>query len=411
MTFIDEIYNLIELKTEGEYWDFKESWHSNKASLLHDIICMANNQAGRDAYLIFGVSDSKSSDGAKIKGVSEDNRKDQQQLITFLRDKKFAGDLRPMVYLQTIEVLDENQEYQSIDVVIIKNSNKTPFFLMKDFEDNGKRVRAGYIYTRIGDTNTPIDSIADMDKIEYLWRKHFGIDLSATEKLLMLLDHPNEWVGSFNDGDCKYHKYFPEFQIHINDNDDQSRFSNNRIIRNLADHQLSQNYSVSDIIITYHSTVLYKDIMLYLDGFRHLIPLPQVHTVYQNEISAIDPSLTYLFFDLNSISGKLFNCFARAEDNWYCEKWDLRPGVGFLIFWSKSEQKIFDAFVKDNLKKIDDDYMEALKKKGYVHNSNTEEFFIGGWSKANEIKSWHLYEKFMDLPGTSLIDKIPDIKQ
>ena len=44
MELIQEIQNLISLKTEGDYWDFKEMWHDNKASLLHDIICMANNQ-------------------------------------------------------------------------------------------------------------------------------------------------------------------------------------------------------------------------------------------------------------------------------------------------------------------------------------------------------------------------------
>ena len=29
---------------------------------------------------------------------------------------------------------------------------------------------AGYIYTRVGDTNTAVDSMADVDKVEYLWK-------------------------------------------------------------------------------------------------------------------------------------------------------------------------------------------------------------------------------------------------
>lgn len=44
MELDEEIQRLIALGTEGDYWDFKEMWHNNKASLLHDIICMANNQ-------------------------------------------------------------------------------------------------------------------------------------------------------------------------------------------------------------------------------------------------------------------------------------------------------------------------------------------------------------------------------
>lgn len=34
---------LIGRGAEGRYWDFKQSWHSNNADLLKDIICMANN--------------------------------------------------------------------------------------------------------------------------------------------------------------------------------------------------------------------------------------------------------------------------------------------------------------------------------------------------------------------------------
>ena len=49
-----EIMKLINLKKEGEYWDFKREWYSDKkhADLLHDIICMANNRSNRDAYII-----------------------------------------------------------------------------------------------------------------------------------------------------------------------------------------------------------------------------------------------------------------------------------------------------------------------------------------------------------------------
>ena len=147
MELIEEIQNIISLETEGDYWDFKEMWHDNKASLLHDIICMANNQVGRDAYIIIGVSDSKSPDGVKVKGVPETNRRDQQQLISFLRNKKFAGGLRPSVYLQTIMLPDDNHTNRPIDVIIVKNSEKTPYFLIENFRDRDKEIRAGYIYT------------------------------------------------------------------------------------------------------------------------------------------------------------------------------------------------------------------------------------------------------------------------
>ena len=71
-----EIKNLIASNREGDYWDFKQKHHTNNSDLLHDIICMANNRADRDGYIIFGVTD----DDFKIVGVNGDeNRRNHQQ--------------------------------------------------------------------------------------------------------------------------------------------------------------------------------------------------------------------------------------------------------------------------------------------------------------------------------------------
>ena len=60
------------------------------------------------------------------------------------------------------------------------------------------------------------------------------------------------------------------------------------------------------------------------------------------------------------------------------------------------------------MQEIENEYAEALKKKQYVRTASTEDYFIGGWSKANEIKAWHLYEQFGGIAGISLFDKLPD---
>ena len=54
---LQEVLSLIQSKREDEWWDFKQQHHKDKAELLHDIICMANNRAKRDSYIIFGVED------------------------------------------------------------------------------------------------------------------------------------------------------------------------------------------------------------------------------------------------------------------------------------------------------------------------------------------------------------------
>lgn len=409
MTLLDEIKSLVELGTEGDYWDYKEMWHNNKVSLLHDIICMANNQVGRDAYIIIGVSDSKSPDGVTIKGVPDTDRRDQQQLIGFLRGKKFAGGVRPTVYLKTLQLSDNEGIMREIDVIVIKDSAKTPYFLTEDFRDKDKAIKAGCIYTRIGDTNTAIDSMADVDKIEYLWRKRFGIDLSVNDKLLRLLDSPDDWVGDLNNEDYKYHKLYPEFQIHINEIEDQSQFHENSIVINIADHQINKSFYVSEVVITYHTTVLFRDYVLYLDGYRHLIPFPRTSNICKDYVYSPDTLLTYLYFDMSDIAGKLFNCFAITPKNWYYEKWDLNPGVGFLCFDDSSDKRQFDQFALANLEAINKEYADALVKKKYVKSSTTNEYYVGGWSKGNEIKALQLYEEYRGIIRSELIDKIPSL--
>lgn len=110
-TLADEIRELINTGREDDWWDFKERHHEDKATLLHDIICLANNRADRDAYLIFGIQDKT----FNIIGVEDDpNRRNQQNIVDFLSSKSFAGQTRPRVEVRTI-LLDSHE----IDVFIV----------------------------------------------------------------------------------------------------------------------------------------------------------------------------------------------------------------------------------------------------------------------------------------------------
>jgi len=40
----DEITQLIATHREDDWWDFKREHHDDKAELVHDILCMANNR-------------------------------------------------------------------------------------------------------------------------------------------------------------------------------------------------------------------------------------------------------------------------------------------------------------------------------------------------------------------------------
>lgn len=182
-----EIQELIERHAEGEYWDFKQQWHSCNADLLHDIICMANSPANRDCYSIIGVEDKT----YNILGVSDENRKNQQNVIDLLRQKpSWAGGYIPEVYVKIISIEDKK-----IDVVVIKQSDNTPFYLLEDYKKEGQPIFKGAIYTRKGDTNTPKTGTADLHDTELLWKRRFGLLYNPSQRAKFYLKDLDNWEG------------------------------------------------------------------------------------------------------------------------------------------------------------------------------------------------------------------------
>lgn len=172
--FKSKILDLINQKREGSYWDFKEKYHNNKARLLHDIICLANNIDNREAYLTLGITDNGS-----ISGVEKDEqRKNQEEITSFLRGKKFSGGVFPYVILKTV-----TSSQHEVDVLIIKKSSWVPYYLEERFIDGKVHVSAGSIYTRIEDRNTPINITADPVHTELLWKIRFGLISTPSESL------------------------------------------------------------------------------------------------------------------------------------------------------------------------------------------------------------------------------------
>ena len=288
-TLAEEITSLINKKQEGGYWDFKLEWHDNKAELLHDIICLANNMENRDAYLVFGIKD----ETCEIIGINEDNKRnrlDTVGVVNFLRDKKFVGGIRPMARVETIDI-----EGKELDILIIENSHYTPFRLNKDFSHEskndkgktvGKTVKANNVYTRIQDTNTPIDKTADPDKEEKLWRKRFHIDESAYNKAMYYLESPEDWEKSVSDlsdsyiatdelrypglklhrpfwDNSYYYRYAPEYSINFTS--DCSAVSDKHFLCLLFPNSRG---TVMDVIVKASNQTVYKYFYVNLDGAR-----------------------------------------------------------------------------------------------------------------------------------------------
>jgi len=154
-----EIVGLINSKQETEYYDFKQQWKDdNSGDLLHDILCLANNQRNRDAYLIVGVTDDYN-----VIGVDE--WKKSNEIYDYLREVEFAHKT-PIV-----ELLRAYYKWLKIDVLEIKGTQDVPYYLSKQYRQVGTQI-----YTRNGDTNTPKNKTANYHDVEHLWEIHFGRD-------------------------------------------------------------------------------------------------------------------------------------------------------------------------------------------------------------------------------------------
>src|SRR5699024_799312 len=117
-----EIEKLISLEQEGPYWDFKRECYIDSGNLLHASNCMANNLESRDAYIIIGVDEGNNFTTVDISKY--ENRKNTQKITDFLKDKKFAGGIRPQIYVKSVCI-----QSSQLDVIVIKNSYHTPFYL------------------------------------------------------------------------------------------------------------------------------------------------------------------------------------------------------------------------------------------------------------------------------------------
>ena len=325
----NEVYPLIFSKQEGSYWDFKREWHKCKSNLLHDIICMANNLADHDAYIIIGID--QENDYSPCDLNNDPNRRNTQNLVDFLKDKKFAGGIRPTAYVQSIPYYDNE-----IDVIVIKNSHSTPYYLTEKYEN----VSPNNIYTRVMDTNTPINKTADINNVEYLWQKRFYLNTSPLERLTQYLRQPKEWKSIPCTDDGRYYKYAPEFTI-TDEPDDEGRTS-------MFFHfsQIDATPHWYNIYIKYHSTMLLHLLGHALDGGRCFVVSPEMNGISFSERSSWD--VCYFYFIEDSCPYLLNQLYQNANEYNPDPYAFQRYMECILVFMNRQEQLSFEEFVKQN---------------------------------------------------------------
>ncbi|MBF9223366.1 ATP-binding protein [Hymenobacter ruricola] len=326
------VRKLIASKREGEHWDFKVKHHDNNADLLHDLLCLANSLYQGKRYLIFGVEDPAK--GANVVGLSsvESGRKSQANYIDFIRNQHFAGSIRPEVELETL-VLDGKE----IDVLVIFDNPYKPYWLTQDYQDRGRKVMAHHVYTRVGDTNTPLNSSADLLRIEKMWRQRLGLDMLPVERMKHLLGQPEEWFKDLGNKRYAYHQNFPDYRIKFSAPEPfwepYSYFFTNK------------NSFLGTATFKLNSTTLFELDYVYLDEMRLMLPAPDV-----DYVELPDRELRYYFYDMSTAEGR-FLIFLTEGRGRMESRGSTSP---FLIFKHENERQAFNEFLVANAARFEE---------------------------------------------------------
>ena len=268
---LDEIVReLFYLGVEGEYWDFKEKPYffegqskeeknKKKNDLLHDIICMANNLSNRDAYIIMGIQDKP----VKITGVKQfSNKWTQENYQDFLQNLTWAGDMIPTVEFRTINNGD-------LDVLIIKKSNRVPFYITKNYS----KVRENRIYVRKGSKNTAIDSQAEISDIEKLFEYRFGLTPFPKERVINYITDHDHWIEMKGNYETRswYYEKFPEYTMELVDDpqNDELKAPVYALI------QFNARTTWQILRLKYHQTILLEFSSHYVDEYRGISVQPK----------------------------------------------------------------------------------------------------------------------------------------
>jgi len=377
---INIIEELLRSHREDDWWDFKREHHHDKADLVHDITCMANSRANRDAYIVFGIEDQT----FNVLGVENDaNRRNQQGIVDILRSVSYAGSVRPRIELRTITL-----EQHEVDVLIIKNTNDVPYYLEKQYQDSkikssdgkkiGKIVQPYHIYTRVVDNNTEIDKNADINDVEYLWRKHFGIDRSPKDRLMILLDDIDKWVINWGNKKYAYHIDCPEYQL-VQAEDMQSGWWPS------AAFYTHPTMYFAPLKIMFHNTIIHETELWSYDEFRKYLPKAE------NASVSGKGDFWYSYYLLDSIEGKLLRLFTHGTLDISSREPNYHQ---LLIFQNLKEKEAFDDYLVNHF----DDYRDDDISTQYKYQIQEDNNQNGGgiiYSAFQVAKCAKLYEDWL----------------
>lgn len=352
-----ESYLYLISQQESEYLDFKREHVENNANLVHDILCLSNSRTDKDRFLIIGID--SENENAPNDIVLDKNRKTQAQLIDTLRNANFS-------HLPDIRILSGKlSSGETVDIIKIANKPLKPYFLLKDYRVGQTTVRAGVIYGRDLDANTPLDKSSSMSDIEWMFRQRFGIDQSPLQRAKINLLDTTSWCRDYDEGLMFfYHQLFPEIiiqEVKFEEGDSREKFDE-AWVRIFPDRKAFR----SEFYLKYHSTKLASLFVIWCDGARWIQVQPMIFFVnseMSNTLSyyMVEDSLECLVQEMiNSVCPQhsrhyidnVINTFTSESDAKKTLMKDWQEGVKDFTFFHYDQDKNLDYLINSNGKRL-----------------------------------------------------------
>ena len=343
----DIIGELIDLKYEGEYWDYKREWHKDKEELIKDIIAFTNTYHSKDCYLIIGVADN-----GDIIGVQDKNKKRQADLIDMINSCNFSGAKKPEISVQTILVKEKE-----IDILTIYDIEEIPISIKKR---NGKqyKLNPGAIYTRVGDMNTPINETADDYIVEKLWKKRFRLETDIIEQYKKVLRDKWHWRQNKSGW---YYNFDPNFNII------EVEEENELALPFYAYNMVNENTSYYNLELVYKGVEIDEYQEVVLDSGRYLITSPEKELLQL--IPRSGEYYEYRYFVRDSLNFLLYDFLYREEDHKEDSYAKMHLDEILIIFNDNDESVKFREYAQSNLSKLVEDTTNEISN---IYKGDTE---------------------------------------
>lgn len=344
---------------ECEWIDFKEMHHVNKADLVHDVMCLANADHDGDRYLIFGVRDS---DNVTVGVEADVGRRRPPDVINLFQSLR----INQVPYLKLVSLTYEGHE---VDLLIIKNMPEKPYFLLQEYVDGRERVRAGAIYLRVGDTNTPKDRTADDVRVERMYRQRFGIDSPPLERVRTYLKDIKSWKRDYAEENRQFFRYepFPEFTLIAASEADDRDFEESWI------HVFPDDRASRDLYyLKYHATILDKVYLVWCDGARYVTVMPESWINNPHMDNDLRQSFYFVADSMDALINDMLQQLYPVHSRTYI-------GEGFSVFESQEEaERLLAADLVTGARQYTFYRFDVAEQKNYQIR-NGEERRIGGY--------------------------------